>query len=115
MPDFEDEIKAALAHAGAYVLQALQAAERGWTSLTADDPVVTDGVEQAKDHAAVAGVPDTHFDAITPAQVVQATKDAGAAQTIALPAAASDDGDDYGQTETPPAPPPPNQPPEDQA
>jgi hypothetical protein len=113
MSDVEDQIKAAFDHAATLILQGLQAAERGYTSLTADDPLVTDGVAQAQAHASANGVPDDQVAAIDAPQVVQATQNLGAAQT--QPAVTPDPDDDNDDEVSEPAADDPEAPKEDQA
>lgn len=79
LSQFEDAIKAAIQHAGAIVLLGLQAAERGYTSLVAHGPLVTNGVEVAKAEAAARGVPPEAAAAVTAPQVLLAAQEMGAA------------------------------------
>lgn len=74
MDDIETEIKAAIQHAGAVVLLWLQNAQRGYTSLVADEPVVTQGVELAQAEAAARGVPTDEIN-VTPAHVMAAAQE----------------------------------------
>ena len=76
--DMETEIKAAIQHAGAVVLLWLQNAERGYASLAADEPVVSQGVDLAKAEAAARGVPTDEIN-VTPAHVIAAAQEMGAA------------------------------------
>lgn len=76
--DFEDEIKTAVQHAAAVVLQWVQAAERGYTSLVENGPLVTQGVELAHAQAESRGVPPGAI-AITGSHVLAAAQEMGAA------------------------------------
>jgi hypothetical protein len=78
MADFEDEIKEAVAHAGAVVLLWVKAAERGYTSLVAHGPLVQQGVELANSQAMARGVPADQINISAP-QVLQAAQEMGAA------------------------------------
>jgi len=55
--DFAEEIETAVTHAAAIVLIGLQAVQQGYTTLTATDPLVLNGVQVAAAEAQARGVP----------------------------------------------------------
>lgn len=97
--DVETQIKTAIQHAGAVVLLWLQNADRGYTSLSPNEPVVTQGVDLARAEAAARGVPTDEIN-VTPSHVITAAQEMGAACVDPIAVAAETKAPDASETAT---------------
>jgi hypothetical protein len=77
MSNFEDDLKTAVQHAGAWVLLELQKLQRGYTSLHPNEDVVTQGVALAHSEAQARGVPAAEV-SVNPGHVIAAAQTIGA-------------------------------------
>lgn len=79
MSEFSDELKAALLHAVAIVLLKLQSLGQGYTALLAQHPLVQEGLAILQAEAAARGVSPEEAQTVTPAHIVTAAQEMGAA------------------------------------
>jgi hypothetical protein len=77
MSDFQDKLKTAIQHAGAWMLMELQKLERGYTSLHPNEEIVQKGVALAKSEAGARGVPANEAD-VGSQHVIEAAQQIGA-------------------------------------
>lgn len=100
MSNFEDGLKTAIQHAGAWVLMELQKLQRGYTSLHPNEDLVQKGVELAHSEAEARGVPKGDV-AVNPGHVIEAAQKIGASGADPIAVAADTKSPDATKADEP--------------